>query len=291
MHRRDHNKPDPDPPDPVAASSAYLETRLGRAGGMIARSYDRYFSSGLYSSRYPHPNMRTLRLIQQHLPQGGRLLDFGAGEGRYSLALVRSRKAQVVAVDISDVARAELARQARAANLDAQMKICGPDDALYQQEVASKGGFDVVLFAFGVLGHIAGRQRRIAILRDLRSALAVNGRLILGLPNLRRRFRSEQAAMASAAQPPDFEEGDLFYQRHSEDGSLDLFYHLFNHDEIYRDLAEAGYEIERLTCESILPETAVTRYGPLGFLDNLACNIAPVDWGYGYLVTARSVRG
>ena len=93
--------------------------------------------------------------------------------------------------------------------------------------------------------------------------------------------------MKGVAQPPDFEEGDLFYQRHSEDGSLDLFYHLFNRGEIFRDLAEAGYEIERLTSESILPETAVTRYASLGLLDDLACNIVPADWGYGYLVIAR----
>lgn len=287
MCRRNLKKADINPPDNIAAPSAFSPTHISRAGAVIARSYDRYFTSGLYSSRYPRPNIRTLRLLQHLLPMGGRLLDYGAGEGRYGLALAHARRAQVVAVDISDMARAELARLAHAAGLEAQMKICGPDDALYRQEVAIRGEFDIVLFAFGVLAHIAGRERRIALLRSLRPALGAAGHLVLGLPNSRRRFRAEQAAMKGVAQPPDFEEGDLFYQRHSEDGSLDLFYHLFNRGEIFRDLAEAGYEIERLTSESILPETAVTRYASLGLLDDLACNIVPADWGYGYLVIAR----
>lgn len=268
-------------------SQAQLPAASAMAGGMIARSYDHYFTSGLYSSRYPRPNRRTLRLLEKLLPTGGRLLDYGAGEGRYGFALAKTRNAQVVAVDISDAARAALEARIQTASLEGQMSVCSPDDASYNEAVLQHGGFDIVLFAFGVLGHVAGRERRIALLRGLRSALAPEGHLILGLPNLRRRFRKEQSAMAGNIQPPDLEEGDLYYQRHADDGSLDLFYHLFNRHEISHDLAAAGYEIMQITCESILPETAVTRCSPLGYLDDLACNITPPDWGYGFLVTAR----
>lgn len=254
---------------------------------LIAKSYDRYFSSGLYHSRYPRPNRRTLRLIERLVPHGGRLLDYGAGEGRYGLAVAQSRAAKVVAVDISETARHALAAQIDRAELSDQVKICSPGDAVYQEEVVLAGNFDVVLFAFGVLGHIAGRERRVALLRGLLPSLAPDGRLVLGLPNKRRRFRNEQAAMVQSSRPPDFEEGDLYYHRYSEEGSVELFYHLFDRQEVIRDLTDAGYEIEHLTGESLLPETAVTRYKSLGCLDDACSSVLPSDWSYGFLVSAK----
>lgn len=247
----------------------------------MASSYDRYFASGLYRSRYPRPNRRTLAVLEGLLPAGGRMLDYGAGEGRYSLALAASRSAQVEALDISAAARAALSERVRAAGLADKVTVRASLADLARCE------FDVVLLAFGVLAHVAGRDRRLALLRELRTMLAPQGRLVLGLPNARRRFRAEQARAASEPQPPGFEDGDIRYQRRSDAGAVELFYHLFDRKGIYRDLGEAGYEIERLTAESVLPETAVTNSRTLAFADDLMAGIVPPDWSYGYLVVSR----
>lgn len=271
-------------------SPAADETQGARATPVLpdmGRSYDAYFASGLYLSRYPKPNRRTMRLVCQALPMGGRLLDFGAGEGRYSFALARARGAEVVAADISAVARDHLAGTARALGLAGRVHVCDPGDAAYRRQVTEQGGFNVVLLGFGVLGHIAGRHERIALLSDLRASLAPGGRLVLGLPNAARRFRAVQAACAPLIARGELEPGDICYERQTGGSAIALYYHLYRRDEIRRDLAQAGFTVERLTVESLLPESAVTHSALLGRLDDLACALAPVDWGYGYLVMAR----
>lgn len=244
-------------------------------------SYDRYFASGLYQSRYPRPNRRTLRVLETLLPAGGRLLDYGAGEGRYSITLATSLSAQVEAVDISAAARAALSQRVRAAGL--------ADKVAVRASIAdlAESGFDVVLLAFGVLAHVAGRDQRLALLRELRGFLAPQGRLVLGLPNAKRRFRAEQAQAAHSPKPSGFEIGDICYQRRSDAGFIDLFYHLFDRSGIYRELDEAGYTIEQLTAESVLPETVVTNSRVLACLDDFMAGIVPTDWSYGYLVVSK----
>ncbi|MCR5858651.1 bifunctional 2-polyprenyl-6-hydroxyphenol methylase/3-demethylubiquinol 3-O-methyltransferase UbiG [Mesorhizobium sp. J428] len=253
----------------------------------IGKSYDTYFASGLYQSRYPRPNRRTLRTLEQLLPIEGRLLDYGAGEGRYCLSLAKSHAAHVVAVDISTTARVTLANRARDMNLADRVVICEPGDAIYRTEVSEDGGFNVALLGFGVLGHVAGRSRRMALLLELRDALLPHGHLVLGLPNAMRRFRAEQARYAPRVQAGEFEEGDIQYERVSDAGTVPLFYHLFHGGEIQADLTEAGYVIERMTSESMLPETVVTKSKTLALIDDLACSALPADLGYGYLVIAR----
>ncbi len=250
----------------------------------MAASYDAYFASGLYQSRYPHPNRRTLRFLRAALPYGGRLLDFGAGEGRYCLALAKEAGATVVAVDISPVARAHLRAAVDAAGLGETITVTDAVGADYARLVAGRGAFDVALLAFGVLGHVAGRAARLALLEELRRNLAPSGRLILGLPNAARRFR---AAQAEAAAMSGLEPGDIRYARAAGSGTIDLFYHLYRRAEITAELAAAGFAIERLTIESVLPEYAVTHRPVVGWLDDRLSGMLPVDWGYGYLVVAR----
>lgn len=253
----------------------------------MGRSYDAYFSSGAYLSRYPRPNRRTLRLLAGLLPAGGRLLDYGAGEGRYCFSLARSQGAEVVAVDISAFARQHLATVAGRLGLSDRVEVCDADDAAYGAALA-RGGFDIVLLGFGVLGHVAGRRRRIALLSELRAALAPGGRLVLGLPNARRRFRARQRDCRALIAQGQLEPGDIRYERPLEGGAIPLFYHLFTEGEIRGDLAEAGFTVERLTIESLLPESAVTHSRPLGVLDDAASALLPVSLGYGFLVTARA---
>ncbi|WP_165837602.1 class I SAM-dependent methyltransferase [Zavarzinia aquatilis] len=256
--------------------------------GDMGRSYDAYFSSGVYLSRYPRPNRRTLRLLDRLLPVGGRLLDYGAGEGRYCFDLAHRRNAEVLAVDISAVARQHLRAASSAMGIAGRVEVCDADDETYRRALA-QGGFDVALLGFGVLGHVAGRRSRIELLAQLRHALAPEGRLVLGLPNAARRFRARQRACRPLIAEGALEPGDIRYERPLEQGAIPLFYHLFTGAEIRRDLAEAGFAIEWLTSESLLPESAVTHSRLLGLLDDGACALAPARFGYGFLVTARAL--
>lgn len=253
----------------------------------MAESYDAYFSSGLYQRRYPRPNRRTLRFLEKLLPQGGRLIDYGAGEGRYCLALARSRAARVVAVDISAVARAHLQERIAAEGLSDRIAVTDAEGAAYEALLPGRASFDVVLLGFGVLGHVAGRANRIALMDELRGNLKPSGRLVLGLPNRRRRFR---AAQAESAGLPGLEPGDIRYRRDDGGRAIALFYHLYEREEIGAELAAAGFALERLTIESVLPEYAVTHNPLAGWLDDRLSAILPVDRGYGYLVVARPAR-
>lgn len=253
----------------------------------MIESYDAYFRSGLYHARYPRPNRRTLRIVRRHLGQGGRLLDFGAGEGRYALDLAERDGARVLAVDVSPVARDLLAAQAARRGLADRLTVADTHAEAYRDEALGSRAFDVALLGFGVLGHIAGRSERIAVLRAMRSSLKPGGRLIMGLPNAARRFRAAQAEAAPLVAAGTLEAGDILYSRGSEAGAIALYYHLFRRDEILADFAEAGFVVERLTNESTLPERAVTTSRVLALLDDAVSAILPTRWGYGYLVVAR----
>jgi 2-polyprenyl-3-methyl-5-hydroxy-6-metoxy-1,4-benzoquinol methylase len=67
----------------------------------IADSYDRYYGSGAYHVRYPRPNPASYRSVLEHARSAARILDFGAGSGRYALPILRSTDAFVCAYDIS----------------------------------------------------------------------------------------------------------------------------------------------------------------------------------------------
>ncbi|MCX5515845.1 class I SAM-dependent methyltransferase [Kaistia algarum] len=253
----------------------------------MTESYDVYFRSGLYHSRYPRPNRRTLRLVEQHLPAGGRLLDFGAGEGRYALWLAAKKSAAVLAVDVSAVARSMLEAAAARQGLADRIEVVDADAPPYRAQAIGGHDFDVALLGFGVLGHIAGRAQRRSVLRDMRSCLKPSGRLVMGLPNAARRFRAEQAAAAPLVAAGTLEPGDILYARDSGAGNISLYYHLFHPDEIRADLRDAGFAIDRLTLESVMPERAVTTSRGLAVLDDALSAITPLRLGYGYLVVAR----
>src|ERR1700750_1461971 len=81
----------------------------------IADSYNRYYDSGLYDARYPRPNPSTFRAALDRGGPATRILDFGAGTGRYTLPLLHATDAFVCAYDISADACQALEMQAAAA--------------------------------------------------------------------------------------------------------------------------------------------------------------------------------
>ena len=251
----------------------------------MSGSYDRYISSGLYDRRYPRPNRRTLRKMKRSLPAGGRFLDVGAGTGRYTLPLLQVTGTSGVALDICPVARTTLAERLGEFVRAERLAIRGEDaDALAADHPQA---FDLALLAFGVLAHVAGRAERLRLLRAIRSMLKADGTLILSVPNARRRFRAEQRSSAPLVDAGKLEPGDILYKRGQDDGEIQLFYHLYTLAEVRDDLAEAGFRVTNVGAESLLSERTVVSDPLTGWLDAMACRIAPASLGYDLLAVAK----
>ena len=251
----------------------------------MSGSYDRYISSGLYDRRYPRPNRRTLRKMKRSLPAGGRFLDVGAGTGRYTLPLLQVTGTSGVALDICPVARTTLAERLGEFVRAERLAIRGEDaDALAADHPQA---FDLALLAFGVLAHVAGRAERLRLLRAIRSMLKANGTLILSVPNARRRFRAEQRSSAPLVDAGKLEPGDILYNRGQDDGEIQLFYHLYTLAEVRDDLAEASFRVTNVGAESLLSERTVVSDPLTGWLDAMACSIAPASLGYDLLTVAK----
>ena len=251
----------------------------------MSGSYDRYISSGLYDRRYPRPNRRTLRKMKRSLPAGGRFLDVGAGTGRYTLPLLQVTGTSGIALDICPVARTTLAERLGEFVRAERLAIRGEDaDALAADHPQT---FDLALLAFGVLAHVAGRAERLRLLRAIRSMLKADGTLILSVPNARRRFRAEQRSSAPLVDAGKLEPGDILYKRGQDDGEIQLFYHLYTLAEVRDDLAEAGFRVTNVGAESLLSERTVVSDSLTGWLDAMACRIAPASLGYDLLAVAK----
>ena len=253
----------------------------------MSGSYDRYISSGLYDRRYPRPNRRTLRKMKRSLPSGGRFLDVGAGTGRYTLPLLHVAGTSGVAHDICPVARRTLAERlgefVRAGRLVIGGEVADAD-ALAAEHPQD---FDLGLLAFGVLAHVAGRAERLRLLRAIRAMLKADGTLILSVPNARRRFRREQLSAAPLIREGKLENGDILYKRRHDAGEIQLFYHLYTLAEVRKDLTEAGFRVTNVGAESLLSERKVVSDPLTGWLDAMACRLAPASLGYDLLAVAK----
>ncbi len=109
----------------------------------VVESYDHYYGSGLYDARYPRPNPPTYRSALRLSSTASRILDFGAGSGRYTLPLLHSTNAFLCAYDISVDACRALEAQASAAGVGSQRLLVTSDlDA-----ACAAGPYDLVLIA------------------------------------------------------------------------------------------------------------------------------------------------
>ena len=251
----------------------------------MSHSYDAYLSSGLYDRRYPEPNRRTLRRLLRLMPPEGRFVDIGAGTGRYTLPLMQHTRATGLAHDVCPTACRMLAERLAAFVGDGRLAVRNSEVATLVDSF--RDGFDLALLAFGVLAHVAGRKERAGLLASVGEMLKPDGALVLSLPNARRRFHEEQRAAAPLVRDGTLEPGDVLYARRSDAGNIEMFYHLFSPSEARDELSSAGFRVETLEPESLLPETAVVGNRLLGRLDDLACALVPPAIGYGFLIVAR----
>jgi len=224
-----------------------------------------------------------------------RILDFGAGSGRYTMPFLEVTNAFVCAYDISADACRALELQAAAARVDAQRLLVTADlDA-----ARAAGPYDLVVALFGVLSHIEGRENRIAVLRSIRSLLSREGMFLLTVPHALRRFplhassddRGSEGSGAPSARArarryfPSAR--PVIYRHHVEREARPFPYYLFSRSELTAELSDAGLALEVLESDSILPERRLVRAPALTPVDDLLCRLLPTWAGYGLRAICR----
>ncbi|MEP1613553.1 MAG: class I SAM-dependent methyltransferase [Roseobacter sp.] len=260
-------------------SSGQLEKNAANSDGNDAitqASYQLYFDSGLYDKRYPSPNQTMWRWIETFVSPSKAVLDFGCGSGRYLLRL-RGRVARAIGFDVSHAALKAMHERGRDWS---ELSVIGPDADLLDAHIQSQGSVDLVLCLFGVLGHITERDARAEALLRMRRALKPStGRLLISVPNQARRFRSEQAQNGG--------DNKVCYQRQTDDGGVVVLnYQLFDPEMLISELAQAGFNLHRIGCESILPESWLLHNPVLRWFDGLIAPLCPARWGYGIYAVA-----
>ncbi len=255
----------------------------------MGRSYDRYFQTGFYEQRYPHPNPATLRLVKAQIAAAGpRVIDFGCGSGRYARVLLDETPARVIGYDVSPVALERLRRNCgRHVAQDRLLPLGGDLDAL-RAAARAWGGVDLALLLFGVLGHVPGRDGRREVLTTLREVLRPGGRIVLSVPNAHQRFRRERRETAAMADRDGLEPGDIVYTRHHGGDDITLYYHLYDAAELEEELRRCGFRPLDLHAESVLPERAVVGSGLAAGLDRMLAAMAPLSLAYGFLAVAEA---
>jgi SAM-dependent methyltransferase len=262
----------------------------------VADSYNRYYGSGVYDARYPRPNPPTYRSALRLARTATRILDFGAGTGRYSLPILQATNAFVCAYDISADACTLLQRRATSAGVASQRLLITPDlDA-----ARAAGPYELVISLFGVLSHIETTEDRINALYSMRSMLTGQGLLLLTVPNATRRFplhTSSDGRVSAASGETDGQARprryypsarQVTYRHHLENAQQPFPYYLYSRSQLARELSAAGFELELLEADSILPERRLVRSPILAPADDILRLLLPSWAGYGLRATCRA---
>lgn len=250
----------------------------------LAANYDAYVSSGTYKNRYPDYNVHVMKVVLQTLSLVGEskpIVDFGCGTGRYLIPLLEHCTGQVVGFDISQVSLSTLARELIDRGVDQRVTLVQQDTELLKQQFQQrKAGLAMILF--GVLSHIIERDDRLRTLRLLREIIdPETGRLVISVPNVNRRFRSVKSTREGKTGR------DISYVR-SIPGAEPFFYHLYHTEGLLLDLEEAGFSLDFMLPESLLPESLISRHRWLGQVDKFCGSFLPPSWGYGLLAVAKA---
>jgi hypothetical protein len=151
-----------------------------------------------------------------------------------------------------------------------------------------------------VLSHIEGAEHRINTLRWIRSVLTRQGLLLLTVPNALRRFplyastedhasETRGAFPARAAARRYFPSARPVTYHHQVDNEERPFpYYLFSRRELVAELSAAGFALEVLESDSILPERRLVHSPTLAVADNILHRLLPAWAGYGLRAICRS---
>jgi SAM-dependent methyltransferase len=261
----------------------------------VAKSYDHYYGSGLYDVRYPRPNPPTYRRVLRLASTASRILDFGAGSGRYALPLLDSTDAFLCAYDISVDACKTLKAHASTAGVDSRRLLVTSDLGTAR----AAGPYDFALSLFGVLSHIEIPEDRMKILNTIYSLLAPYGLFLVTVPNAFRRFPlhasqvnydRESGGRCSCQEPmrryfpwPRL----VIYHHHIDDVQRPFPYYLYSPGGLATELSAAGFILETLESDSILPERRLVRNPALEPVDDILCWLLPSWAGYGLRAICR----
>jgi tRNA (uracil-5-)-methyltransferase TRM9 len=262
----------------------------------VAKSYDHYYGSGVYDARYPRPNPPTYRCALRLASSASRILDFGAGSGRYTMPLLHSTDAFICAYDISVDACEILKTRALSAGVARQRLLVTPDCDVAR----AAGPYDLVLALFGVLSHIEKPEDRMKALTLIRSLLSPGGLFLVTVPNSLRRFplhasRSDRDSENGEIQPIPtsvrsyFPRSRLVIYHHDLENVQETFpYYLFSRRGLARELSDSNFSLDILEADSMLPERNLARNSLLGPVDGFLCWMLPSWAGYGLRAVCRA---
>ncbi|MCW5876410.1 MAG: class I SAM-dependent methyltransferase [Anaerolineales bacterium] len=208
-----------------------------------------------FSASRARPQPGVLRVLEA-VPVEASILDLGCGNGVLAAELTRrGHRGGYLGLDFSAELLATASAQSRFSNLQfREADLTRPDWAAKLES----GSFDFI-FAFAVLHHIPGRERRLSFLRQARRLLADGGRLahsnwqFLNSPKLAARI---QPWTAAGLQTGDVDAGDYLLDWRSGGSGLRYAHH-FSEDELGKLAAETGFTVE----ESFLSDGAGGRLG------------------------------
>ena len=211
------------------------------------------------------------------------------------MPFLHATNAFVCAYEISADACKTLELQAAAAGIGNQRLLITAD----LEAVRAAGPYDLVVALFGVLSHIEGKENRIDILGAIRSVLSREGLLLLTVPHALRRFplhassegRGGQGSSGSArAQARRYfpSARPVIYRHHLENEAMPFPYYLFSRRELVAELSAAGFALEVLESDSILPERRLVRRPALAPVEDVLCRLLPSWAGYGLRAICRA---
>ena len=249
----------------------------------ITTNYNQYFTSGVYKQRYPKTNSCTVEFIDRYINRTDHthILDYGCGSGRYLMPLLQQYPIHhFTAYDISPAPLEILKNNLQTTKQLERVDIVSDFDALYHHihRTTHDKPIGVTLLLFGVLSHIASPIQRQGILSLIRRSLDDQGYLIISVPNKKRRFLHLQRQQQNH---------EVTYQRIINDQVVQFYYHLYSAQSIRREIEMAGLRIVEIKAESILPESWVTNFSLLGWLDRQLYRWIPASWGYGILICCQ----
>ena len=248
-------------------------------------TYNNYYDD-FYDQRYPTYNYRTLSLLINFTMQANMVLDFGCGNGRYTIPIAEKTSAKIFAYDICHKATS-LLKNRISTNPIIKDKI-SIIDSLTKLELY-KNSFDAIIAIFGVISHINDKKERLKILAKLRDLLSPKGSLIITVPNAYRRFYREQLKYSLIRKFNETNAGianfrnDITYNREINGLKNTFYYHLYTTNSLENELNDAGLIVNKIFAESILSESYVTRSLLFYKLDKYLLSCLPNFLGYGLL--------
>jgi len=183
------------------------------------------------------------QLLDEWLPNPGRVLDLGCGTGRVAIPLA-ARGFEVTGVDLSAESLRILKQRAASLSLDVRLLRAN----LCELDCLQSIQFDVALLMFGTLGMVSGVEPRRQVLDQARRLLKPGGRLILHVhsiwPHLfhaqgRRWLIGDRLRKLRG----DATAGDTYRDYR---GIPNIYHHVFTWRELRGLVNSAGFEIEQV---------------------------------------------